>query len=410
MNTRILYRPDDNLSLAQKINMRFVINPMFHRELHHEITPVQESFCYFSGVNKMLLRHLDDKLCELETKNACHLISSCKNDSFKELDGCYDRKKPLENPFDKFCGLRCRSEPHMEANQNENQEFLTGHMPVGLAHKLGKSLKNPEKNYGTVDYVKPLPVFQITRNRSKAPKPEQDYERKNVYYKTLLRDFRKFILCEFNKFIRNSLSSMPIHISELFTTKIYGGEGSLSDNSISYCVLHKTVRMKVFIHLLEAFTDHLINHQFQEYSTYNCCRGVSTIPASFTSEESLLEQTSITPKEELMLVLGSIIHYKDFSQTRWKKRMSTKLVDSCVSINRNNIIDSSRISPERINNIFMVFTQKKLIQLFKLKQMQHLFMLYCQDDGRISEHKFMKFNAQKYLEIRESILLLCRSY
>lgn len=212
-------------------------------------------------------------------------------------------------------------------------------------------------------------------------KEDQIYERKNVFYKTLLRDFRKFLLKDFEKFIKNSLNNFPRPFAKIFFPPKYKlafesvdleqmMNEELIDKSTPYCMLGKAIRVKIYISLLDNYCAYLIQNEFfniDEYKSQNILPSFNY--SSLKTEEELIENEIIGGKEKLMVILGSIIFYKDFKQTIWGQKNLSKLqgfqnfamdfeVQHGLKFENREEEKELVINAEVINRIFMVFSQK----------------------------------------------------
>jgi len=115
------------------------------------------------------------------------------------------------------------------------------------------------------------------------------------------------------------------------------------------------LRVKIFIPLLKAYTCYLWTTLFNK----NVCN--STL-IKFKTEEELLQSDTVTSEDKLMVIVGSLIHFKDFQQTKWFKHMAPKIDNfSKISLTPKSTESENlegSISPGAINHIFKVFSQK----------------------------------------------------
>ena len=138
-------------------------------------------------------------------------------------------------------------------------------------------------------------------------------------------------------------------------------------------MLKMDVRVKIFIPLLENYCEHLIRNVFQNYSEYESMNILSLSEnTSLKTEEQLIKSETIGSKERLMIVLGSIIYYKDFKKTQWMKEKFPKIIYFENKNEGSSIKGEEKkeclASPEMINVIFKVFSQKVSCPLFSIRK------------------------------------------
>mmetsp|Transcript_4530 Transcript_4530/g.3810 ORF Transcript_4530/g.3810 Transcript_4530/m.3810 type:complete len:192 (+) Transcript_4530:436-1011(+) len=183
---------------------------------------------------------------------------------------------------------------------------------------------NIEDNIETSTYAKhPLNPQKLVWENDKLAstknvlEDDKNYERKNVYYKTLLRDFRKFICSDFNEFIKNSEPSLIPFLNEIMPNERCGGLGEEKEANTTqfqmpkltpYCMVNRSTRLKLFIPLLHGYTNYLFGELFPDskpkFTQETNIRG----SLRFMSEEDIIQTDDTYVKDKLMMILGCFIH------------------------------------------------------------------------------------------------------
>lgn len=374
INTRLLYLPGDKLSYSERKEIIGFVNPILHQELSHKIseetteTPSENIWFW-------------DKIAEISDTTSKNGVL-IKRRPMDMIDHLYKNTDILKTDCDFANSNIIKSSTNEDiTDREEDSNKITINLSnttktkrkAKINKKDGKFQSGPNQIISEENQVI-VPNLVPTKN---VFWEDKNYERKNVYYKTLLRDFRKFICKDFDKFIKMAEAEK----SKDFLKSIkFGSSGKMEDqfhNGVDqtkipkltpYWVVNNSIRAKVFIPLLYAYTEHMMS-KLSLQGEQRCQFWIgSGGPINFKSEEELIMWGCNGNKEKLMMILGCLIHYKDFSQAKWSKIKVSHIIKFLESNESKTKIwkrkwnkDSEPeqiMKPEMINNIFKVFSQK----------------------------------------------------
>ena len=311
-NPKILYNPTENLSLHQRITVGGNINPILHSEFYHEIP---SDFTHCAPENNIIF----NLLFENYTKKLSYFGSQIKWETTKTLNSIMKNFNDSSTYHVQKDSLKGEVAMKQQTKEVQILDFSWDQFKNKL-EGLIFDFRNSSKQQKSQTFVS---SSSLNEKISKLKNRDDCYERQNSYYKTLLRDFRRFFQKDFDNFINKSISSFPSEISQYFwVLKLNSSQNEkLTASSISYWTLKKTIRVKIFVSLLESYCEYLISRDSKIFTNYHDWK-FKKIPkiAKFKTEEELTKIKGVSNKERLMIVLGSIIYYKDFKNTMWIKK------------------------------------------------------------------------------------------
>lgn len=284
----------------------------------------------------MELNQMDQEIIEL---------SSSSNHNLASLESHWFEERSDHSCNSNLC-LKVSKEKILKVSNNSFNSIKE--------HKDHKTLKRMEK---------------IIRDR--------DYERQNIYYKTLLRDFKHFIVDSFEDFI-SSNNLLPCKSKA--SRKVHKGDKLVQNR---YSIMRNYERPILFIDLLKAFVE--------SFDTIKLNSEVGL----WKERDHNKDVTVNDNIENLINTLGPLINLKDFKKTQWFKTKCTRAKnckstvtvahgrskDFCSKDKNINFINGTPyvevdMSCDEINSTFKVFSQKKMDKLFTLPAIKYLFKQY----------------------------------
>jgi hypothetical protein len=164
LNFKYLYPPNEDLDFSKRIDLHLPVNPLFHEEM-----------------NTNVIYYLRDK--------SLNKVSEALNE---ETSIQWSIKFSTE---DDHPSLSVIKKPHAALHERvaEKDANNDSHIIKINLHALEENLKKWEL-FGKTNGSKMAEYKNKLNTKKKLhKKDDRDYERQNVYYKTLLRDFKKFI-------------------------------------------------------------------------------------------------------------------------------------------------------------------------------------------------------------------------
>jgi len=197
-NSRLLYLPNEEKTLDEILVNRQTINPIFHSDFSKYIP---ESFSHGYPTNKIF-----QKFCENFAED-CPNFGNCLKNESKIIEEVLLPEK-IQRPTKIHKSSCIKGDTAGELSRKEIRDKESS-LPIVNSNKLvndigdatnsegrrnSKNLKLSEKSDES------LPKIRFVKGSSF--EEDKDYERKNVFYKTILRDFRKFLANDFDSFLK----------------------------------------------------------------------------------------------------------------------------------------------------------------------------------------------------------------
>ena len=238
INYRVLCKPNFETQFrqlpSQCCSESSVRNPILYRDLHYMIPSQYELIT----VIPLAFEIYPQSLCY--QKNLVHDYSLSENSQ-------------------NYCFHHINNE---DINQNIKESSL---------NNIWSSLNNKVKNENIANH-KMASSFSSTKyvnlhydstdneisykKKSKPKKEDKDYERQNVYYKTILRDFRRFIAEDFNNFV--NLNKELLFSSVVNSWEDVHQELNTNKYSSGYFGLKGNQRSKVLVEIAKEYSIRLI--------------------------------------------------------------------------------------------------------------------------------------------------------
>jgi hypothetical protein len=229
VNFKILYWPGEETTLQERKRIGVPVNPLFHSELSYLIPQgTSETAGDSSEVISETLETKPFRAMESDQPLQQNVTSTPEVQSLEVLD-------PSESEAPSVC-------PTVNSQSLAHSCSQMNHIQV-LDDKNGaredQSLPEEEDKLDLSEDIPHLDTSEI--KPGKRLSLCQNYIRKNIFYKTLLRDFRKYIVQDFEDFYQSNLDKLKFHFK------------NLPYHDCKFCQLRKHIRKDVFPQILERY-------------------------------------------------------------------------------------------------------------------------------------------------------------
>lgn len=242
-NFRVLYSPIEWLSVNQRAQIGFEINPVLHSELHANISDSFKEWQTYALQNIWQKNDISQSWC---SKFGSQKFESINDFNSFKLNVC-------SNSF-----VSSKSEWSQDTSQWYYNLEIINHYKSLLGDDIARNINEVwiELNHDTKEEILRNEDFKTTLTRpirneessyrsgfKNKAKRDKDYERQNVFFKTILRDFRKFISSDFDMFVLKN-------VSEIYPELWYSQK---ANKSRIYSQIMKNDRLKIIIKMLTEY-------------------------------------------------------------------------------------------------------------------------------------------------------------